>query len=224
MGKWWNLLRGEIIGGLIVSALLAIASGIWALLQSWVAPIIIPLVIGVFALSIFAINQLHSLLTRRQIKNLERFVTDTFYKLGVSIKRDSNNNAVFQVTVTKGEDGVTITQNKSSPEYLTLCINIAVAEKDRQELDMVTSQRPMIIQDLRIEMNRFGVMYRGLKHPLRLITLVDIVPSLNLSESDLLYSLERVRRARRLMENLILKELQSMQLNSGIGGSHNEQA
>ena len=65
LSRIWEKLSIQIIGGLIVASLLAIGSGIWAFLQASTAPMIIPLVIGVFALIIFTINQINILRGKR---------------------------------------------------------------------------------------------------------------------------------------------------------------
>ena len=64
--KQWDKYQPEIIGGIILTIILAIATGIWAMAQTWAGPLIIPLVLGVFALGLLATNQIHIIRERNK--------------------------------------------------------------------------------------------------------------------------------------------------------------
>ena len=72
MRKFWKEYHGDIIG-VVVAVIMATIAAVWALVRSWEGPLVVPLVIGVFALTLFSTNQWHVLSLRWQKRNLDAF-------------------------------------------------------------------------------------------------------------------------------------------------------
>ena len=208
MGRWLSSVFRSMVGGALLLFLITVGVPFLAWLQSLAWYVIALSAIGAFGLTLFTINQLHLLRLRRKTKNIEDFVASLLIKLGVALRKDKNDKAKFQFTITHSNEHIVIAQLLDNLDLLTFGIKLNVIEGDRELLDKVTArQESTVIEDLKIEMARFGVMYQGIIHPLRSITIMTAVPSVGLSEASLLGGIEFIRRARILLQSLIRKEV-----------------
>ena len=205
--KIWEKLATEIIRGLIVAALIAIGTAIWAFLQSWAAPLIIVIFVGTFGLTLFSLNQYRLWRGRRgiQIERIETVLRDWLYRYKFSITDDPQPKAIFQFVARDSEGRPVVVSQLKDELFLTLGAKLLVPEKDQQKLDSVTAdKKSTLLDDLKIEMARFGVGFLGITHPLRAITIEEKVPCDDkLTELAFMQRVMFVRRAQILIGQLI---------------------
>jgi len=207
MGKLWKEYHGEIIGG-AVTLLVTIGAIIWAFLRSWVGPLIIPLAIGTFGLGLFVINQWGAMTLRWRKRNLEDYVFNMLYRLGLGVKREKEtDNDVFRMSVGIGREGVTIWQAKNRPEYLVVGVELVWSEQEYKIVDKITiNPQSTLLEDLKIALAQLGVAYTGVQHPIRSVMVMGQTLCLDLEQSNLLEAIELVRRGGRLVAAMITKE------------------
>jgi hypothetical protein len=207
MGKFWKEYHSDIIG-VGVAVLIALGASIWAIAKAWQAPLIVPLAVGTFALALLAINQWNTLASRRQKHDLEDYVVNLLYKLGLGVKREhARSNEAFLLSVTIAEEGVTIWQPKDRTDYLMIGVELAMDEQHQKQLESITvSPQSTLIEDLKISLAQLGVAYTGIQHPLRTVKIIAQVTSFSLHEAGLLEAIELVRRGVRLTLAMMSRE------------------
>ena len=209
--KIWEKLATEIIGGLIVAALIAIGTAIWAFLQSWVAPLIIVIFVGTFGLTLFSLNQYRLWRKRHgiQVERIETTVRDWLYKNKFSIQNDPQPSSVFQFVARDQENRPVVVYRLRGEPFLNLGAKLLVSEEDKQKLDTITgNESSTFFEDLGMEMARSGVEYVGITHPLRVITIQKKVPCDDtLTELALLQEVMFIRRMTVLITEFISRAL-----------------
>lgn len=207
MGKFWKEYHSDIIG-VGVAVIIALGTSIWATAKAWQAPLIVPLAVGTFALVLFAINQWNTLASRWRKRNLENYVVNLLYKLGLGVKRENTSaDEAFLLSVAIGREGVTIWQPKDRTDYLAIAVDLVLNEQQQQQLDSITaSPQSTLIEDLKILLAQLGVAYTGVQHPLRTIRIIAQITPFSLQESSLLEAIELVRRGARLAAATMLRE------------------
>jgi hypothetical protein len=207
MAKFWKEYHSDIIG-VGVAVIIALGTSIWAIAKAWQAPLIVPLALGTFAVSLLAINQWNTLASRRQKRDLENYVVNLLYRLGLGVKREhATENESFLLSVAIAKEGVTILQPKDRTDYLNIAVDLVMDEQQQKELESITAcPQSTLIEDLKISLAQLGVAYLGVQHPLRTIRIIAQVTSFNLHESGLLEAIELVRRGARLTAAIMLRE------------------
>ncbi|MFH1884193.1 MAG: DUF2299 family protein [Planctomycetota bacterium] len=209
--KIWDKLATEIIGGLVVAGLLAIGTVIWALIQSWAAPLIIVIFIGTFGLTLFSLNQYRLWRKRRsiQIERIEPMVRNWLYKNGFTIQNDPRPISVFQFVARDAQGRPVVVCQLKNELFLTLGAQLLVSKEDQQRLDPITGdENSTLLEDLKIEMVRFGVGFLGIDHPLRAITVEEKVPCDDtLTELAFLQRVMFVRRVQMLIGEFLRRAM-----------------
>jgi len=200
-------LSTEIIAVLIVGAILSVGAAIWAAILSW-GPLVIIVFIGGVGLTLFATNEYKKLRGKR-VTDFESLVQKWLYKYRFTIQNTPQPNALFQFMATDDAGRkVIIAQLQGDKEYLTIAAAFQIAPQDQAKLDRITRGNSATVEDLKIEMARFGIGFQGITHPLKTITLEDKLPcSDKLTEFEFMQRVMFVRRAILLIQGLINRAL-----------------
>ncbi len=168
-----------------MSALLSIGAVIWALASSWAAPLIIPLFLGVLALTLFALNQLHIIRMRHKrgfatMKNekIEATVRNWLDKQGYSIRSVPDPKMLFQfVTTDNAGRNITVCRPTAEDNFIFVGGAWNIPPEIEKWFDqMPEASRENMLEQLRIELLRMRVDNIGLKHPLKQVAVQVRVP------------------------------------------------
>ncbi len=208
--KQWDKYQPEIIGGIIVTILLAIATGIWAIAQTWAGPLIIPLVLGVFALGLLATNQLHIIrernkkgITAMSNEQIESTLRKWLDKRQYSSKHQITETDLFRfVAIDEQKRPINVMRPKDNPTVIRLIL--ALNEDDLAKIP-VENQENMRFR-IGVEMARFGLLCNPSKP---LYVHLDLLCGDLLTENVFLSALDKVRQSHVLML-AIIREVSAM--------------
>ena len=139
--------------------------GLLAWLQNVPHYLIVLVMMATFALIFFGMNQLRLFRGKQKKVDLEKFVLGVLYNSGVTLKKEQDEKAIFTFATTdiKGQV-IVVAQPKDDPSFTMLGSRFEIAVEDQALLDKVTNRpESTVVEDLKIEMARFGVMYEGFR-------------------------------------------------------------
>ncbi len=224
--KQWVKYQPEIIGGIILTTVLSIATGIWAMAQTWAGPLIIPLVLGVFALGLVTTNQIY-IIRERNKKGLANqsneqveatirnwLVNDPGYKFQMKDINDPlfHNDRLFHFEV-EDERGrnISIARPRAKLTRLDLASAIYLAPDHKKQYEALSaSERKTLVHNLRVEMARLGVVFKGLEGIEPKLERIDFGDSVSLDNLTEFYLKQRILfmiRVGFLLNELIIRGL-----------------
>jgi len=181
--EWIKRLLSDYLAGLLLVITPAII-GFLAWFQSQPLYIIGLAIIIAFAFTFLGVNQFHVLRERRKKgiaslndqeieETIRNWLDDPLFKF----QRKVDPDYLFQFVVTD-EPGrpVTISRTKLKPTHLELATAITLSNEHRGKYETLSlGEKQKIMHDLRIEMARYGIAYKGIDTKLERVDLGDIV-------------------------------------------------
>jgi hypothetical protein len=217
MSPWdWVSVAVAVVGGLI--ALWVTHARGW--FESDFAPLIVPVVVFTIMCGLVGARQLDAMVRARHPKGnpgigLESKIKQWLDESGYSVGSETHEGLNFTLLVRikrapdvdlNAEWLVILQQHKKTPELITFATKLR-NQNDQVLSDKITGNAPLaIIPILQIELARMGIMFSGVKHPLREVTFTHIVPvTENFSRLTVMEGVMRIVNAQVVFEGTLTK-------------------
>lgn len=215
MGKLFNRITEafsvQVLAIFIVGSIMTIGAAIWAFLLDW-GPVFIIIFMGGIALTLIIINQYRALRGKKET-NFESLVRNWLYKHNFTIKDSPNDKALFHIIGNdEGNRIFNVVRLIKDKQFLTILVKYPVPDVFREEIDKLSEDPNLtFIEDLRIELIRFGIGYDGIERPLRTITLIDNVPcDDSLTELTFMQHVMLVRQGIILINDILTRDVKKL--------------
>jgi hypothetical protein len=160
-----------------------VAAIVLARLQDLPIHYLLLIVLGVFGLVFWGINSFRTFHKQKRgiadlgDKGMEKTIRDWLDDPSFTFKREDKPDCFFQFVVTdESQRPITVSRTKAKPTYLSISTAITLSDEHRQKYEALgRDQQDKIIHNLRIEMARYGIGYRGIKRGLERVDLADVV-------------------------------------------------
>jgi flagellar biosynthesis regulator FlaF len=197
------------------SAVATVAVIIWTGLKGWFssvyAPLTIPIILLVIGLAFYIINQIQRYRHKRNI-NYQTLITKWLLDYHYLVKKasDYSDKELWEIECTCQPENLTIKIAifKDTPTYLTLGIIGKLSKQEQEDLVLYTSPiNSTLVEEMQMEMNRLGVEYRDICHPLQHLELTRNLPlgDISLDQIYLYNEIIRMRHAFALLTNVVKK-------------------
>lgn len=125
-----------------------------------------------------------------------------------SIKKVVVDNALWQITVEENnKPPINIAVLKTDPNFLKIAIGGNLNPKQVQELSKITSLvDATLIEELKIELARLGIEFKGLTHPLSAVYLsYTMALDDTLTQLSFIQTCLRIKHAWSLYDNVVIR-------------------
>lgn len=178
----------DIFIGIIIEWIISaggIAVIIFAFLEHLPIYQLLLIVLVVACLVIFFVNQINSWkekskkkfskLTDKEVEDIIRgWVEDPYH----SIRKTDNKECLFYYIVTdvNGEGGIGVARPRAKPAQIEIACSVSLRPEQKTKYDKLNSEaKAKIVNNLRIEMARYGIQYKNLSTDLDNVLLGDLV-------------------------------------------------
>jgi hypothetical protein len=181
----------------------------------------IPLAVTTVFLALASLNAFYQLrlklarnLSSLSDEKIEATLRDWLFRFGFTIGPASDADSLFRFSATDPEKRlVLVARLKDQEKFLVFAAVLRIQEEDTPLLAGLAGQpRAQMLEDLRIEFARFGIAYRGVRHPLKAIQMQHIVPLDGLTELGIVVEISYLRRAMAVATELIKRAIRNSEV------------